>query len=759
MKSPLNILYLEDNIHDAELVTSMLEDEGFACLVTRVETEEAFLDALRTQTFDLIISDFSLPSFDGKSALYHARQIAPEIPFVFVSGTIGEDAAIESLLNGASDYVLKQKLTRLIPAVRRVLREAQTRREREVAEQRLRESESRYRKIFEATGTAMALVESDEIISLTNSVFQKLAGCSQKEIEGAMRFREFIHPDDLNKATALYYRLKNEGIATTHEFDFRFVGKDRVPKDVVINISRISETGTLVVSILDITKRLESEQEFRSLVESAHDAIFSLSPSGIITSLNPAFEKITGWKSHEWLGKSFTDLIHEDDFQKAVDDIRRLTAGEVLMPREIRIKRKDGAFAVGEFILAPLVRNNVLRGMFGIGRDVTERKRLEQELRQASKLESIGTLAGGIAHDFNNILGIIVGYISVLKNRQDEEHVEQALASIDTAARRGAGLVKQLLTFARKTEAKLARVHVNDVIKELIPFLQETFPKIILFTLQLDDTVKAVNVDVNQMHQVLLNLCVNARDAIPAGSGGRISVTTANADGKIVQQRFPQAGDVPYVAVTLSDTGAGMDEGTLAHLFEPFFTTKGIGQGTGLGLSVVYGVVKSCGGFIDVTSAPGKGTTFHLYLPTASEKESSGAGPVPAWKESAGGSETILFVEDEEMLRTLLRTLLEEKGYRVITAENGEDAIAIYADNFQHIDLILTDIGLPRVSGWDAFLKMREINPSARAILASGFVDNNQRAAMAKAGMTDIIQKPYAPDEVFGKIRSVLDRK
>jgi two-component system cell cycle sensor histidine kinase/response regulator CckA len=756
MNLPLTILYLEDSAEDAELVCAMLENEGLQCAVTRVETKDSFIASLQTQQFDLIISDFSLPSFDGKSALHYARQLAPDVPFVFVSGTIGEDAAIESLLNGASDYVLKQKLTRLIPAVRRALREAETQREREVAEQRLRESENRYRAIFESTGTAMALVEDSGKISLINSVFQKLAGYDKDEIEHAMWFRDFIHPDDFDKVIALYDYMKVSGTSDTKEIDFRFIGRDNVPKDVAANVSRILETDTFVVSMLDITKRLESEQEFRSLVEGAHDAIFSLSPGGIITSLNPAFETITGWNTEAWLGKSFTDLVHKDDRQKTIEDIQRVSAGEALTPQEIRIKRKDGSYAIGEFILTALVRNQVLRRISGIARDVTERKRLEQELRQASKLESIGTLAGGIAHDFNNILGIILVYVSILKNRSDEEHLLQGIASIDTAVRRGAGLVKQLLTFARKTEAKLSRLYVNDVIKELIPFLQETFAKTISFTLQLDNELRAISMDANQMHQVLLNLCVNARDAMPGG--GKISVATKNVERKIVGQRFPQASDAEYVSITVSDTGVGMDEVTRAHLFEPFFTTKGVGEGTGLGLSVVYGVVKSYNGFIDVVSAPGKGTSFHLYFPAATAEETVESEITAAWKEIPGGSETILLVEDEEALRELVRTLLEEKGYHVITAADGEEAITIYARSFHQIHLLLSDIGLPKVNGWDAFLRMRQINPAARAILASGYVDNKMKETMAAAGMTDIIQKPYAPNEIFEKVRSVLDR-
>ncbi len=756
MKLPLTILYLEDSAQDAELVCSMLENEGFHCAVTRVETKDSFIDSLRTRQFDLIISDFSLPSFDGKSALHFAQQLAPDIPFVFVSGTIGEDAAIESLLNGASDYVLKQKLSRLIPAVRRALHEAETQRERETAEYRLRESENRYRTIFETTGTAMALVEDDGNISLTNSVFQKLAGYGKDEIEYTMRFRKFVHPDDLDKVLALYEHMRGSGISDTKEIDFRFVGRDGTPRDVVTNVSRISETGTFVVSILDITKRLESEQEFRSLVESAHDAIFSLSPGGIITSLNPAFETITGWNAEEWLGKSFTDLVHKDDLYKAVEDIQHISAGEIPAPEEIRIKRRDGSYAVGEFILTALVRNNVLRGMFGIARDVTERKRLEQELRQASKLESIGTLAGGIAHDFNNILGIILGYVSILEHSKNQEHFKEALSSMSTAVRRGTGLVKQLLTFARKTEAKLARLYVNDVVKELISFLRETFPKTISFAPQLDNELLAINVDVNQMHQVLLNLCVNARDAMPGG--GEISVVTKNVDGKIVQQRFPQASDAGYVFITVSDTGVGMDEETRAHLFEPFFTTKGTGEGTGLGLSVVYGVVKACNGFVDVTSAPGKGTSFYLYFPAVTDQKISEWKSTAERKEIAGGNETILLVEDEEALRALIRSLLEEKGYHVITAADGEEAITIYARSFHQIHLILSDIGLPKVNGWDAFLRMRQINPAARAILASGYIDSNMKATMTSAGMADIMQKPYTANEIFEKVRSVLDK-
>ncbi len=511
----------------------------------------------------------------------------------------------------------------------------------------------------------------------------------------------------------------------------------------------------------------QSEEHLRSILENVRDAIFTISPLGIFTSISPAFQQITGFSVDEWIGNSFTDLVHPDDLQRARDLFMRVLAGDTLPVFELRIRTKHGSFIIGEFLSSPQRRNDSIIGVLTIGRDITERKlaegekkSLEAQLRRAQKLESIGTLASGIAHDFNNILGIILGYSSLLEHiREDPQRHSESVTAITKATQRGASLVKQLLIFARKTEALFETVSINDMIEEISKLLHETFPKTIKISTSLQQDLPTIVADASQIHQVLLNLCVNARDAMP--SRGTLSISTKTIEGGAVSSRFANVTrdrvTRQYVQIEVADTGIGMDESTRQRIFEPFFTTKGPGKGTGLGLAVVFGIVEHHSGFIDVRSAPGEGATFTVYLPV---RELPAAELQPASKsleEIPGGTETILIIEDEEMLKELVKVFLVSKGYTVLTAKDGMQGVEMYQSHQKEIAVVLSDMGLPILSGQDVFRKIREINPEAKVIFASGFFDPQMRSEMYKAGLKEFIQKPYMQDEVLQKIREAID--
>ena len=383
---------------------------------------------------------------------------------------------------------------------------------------------------------------------------------------------------------------------------------------------------------------------------------------------------------------------------------------------------------------------------------------LEAQLQQAQKLESIGTLASGIAHDFNNILGIILGHSSLLERlREDSNMHSESVAAIMKATQRGALLVKQLMLFARKAEPLLESVKINNIIGELTKLLQETFPKTVSISTALQRDLPSIVADSSQIHQVLLNLLVNARDAMP--KGGTIAITTRTVEGEAVRSRFAKATARQYVKVEIADTGIGMDEATRQRIFEPFFTTKGPGKGTGLGLAVVFGIVEHHNGFIDVRSIPGEGTSFVLYFPITERAPEIGQRVRKSIEEIPGGTETILVIEDEEMLKDLVKVSLVSKGYTVLTAEDGMQGVELYRSHQKEIAVVLSDVGLPLLSGPDVFRKIREINPEAKVILASGFFDPETKSEMFKAGLKNFIQKPYMPDEVLQKIREVIDTK
>jgi signal transduction histidine kinase len=423
---------------------------------------------------------------------------------------------------------------------------------------------------------------------------------------------------------------------------------------------------------------------------------------------------------------------------------------------EIRIRTKGGGYVIGEFTVTPQVQEGKIVGLLGVARDVTERKRLEEQYRQSQKMESLGTLAGGIAHDFNNILAIVLGHASLLTQNQHSPGKQIASAdAIIKATNRGAALVSQLLTFASKTDALFESVSINEVVLEITKLIGETFPRTVVITTRLDPDLPPIVADPTQLHQMVLNLCINSRDAMPRG--GTLSLVTTLVGGEAVGGQFDGAGAEQYVVLQVSDTGAGMDETTKERVFEPFFTTKEKGKGTGLGLATVYGIVESHGGFVDVESELGVGTTFQVYLPAQASPTEQPAKTNQPSREVPRGNETILVVEDEEMLRDLVKNVLMSKGYSVITANDGVEAVELYMLHRRKISLVVADVGLPRLSGSEVYLKLKRINPHIKVILASGFLEPGFTAEILKSGVREVIRKPYQPDDLLRCIRRVLD--
>jgi signal transduction histidine kinase/ActR/RegA family two-component response regulator len=388
--------------------------------------------------------------------------------------------------------------------------------------------------------------------------------------------------------------------------------------------------------------------------------------------------------------------------------------------------------------------------------DITEQRKLQNQFLQSQKIQSIGTLAGGIAHDFNNILGIILMYASILEHGvTDKEKIVESSGAISKAVERGAALVRQILTFARQADVTFQPLRVPDLIHEITSMLKETFPKVIEIHAKYEKDMPFINADHSQMHQALLNLCVNARDAMP--KGGTLSINVETVEQKTVSERFPEASSERFVCIAVSDTGTGIDAKIKNLIFDPFFTTKEKGKGTGLGLSVVYGVMQTHHGFVAMESEVGKGATFLLYLPIPHDPYTKLKTSETENLEPAGGTEGILIVEDEDILRKILKDLLESKGYHIYTATDGLEAVGKYQEHKDEINLVLTDMGLPRMSGTEVFKKMCEINARVKVLLASGFLEPDIKAELFKAGAKGFIQKPYNPYEVLKEIRKILD--
>ncbi len=488
------------------------------------------------------------------------------------------------------------------------------------------------------------------------------------------------------------------------------------------------------------------------------DRFFDLSPDllcvadfeGRLLRVNPALATELGFGVEELESGSYFDVPHPDDrpaLQQVLDDLATRTS---VTQVELRLRRADGQFLWTEW---HAWADREASQIYAIGRNVTASRALEQQLQQARRMDAIGQLAGGIAHDFNNLLQSILANASFILTDVDidgpsREHAQEIL----DAAERGAALTSQLLTFARRQPTQMRPVSLNEIASRLMTMLRRLIREDIEIDLIEGHALALVSADPGQLEQVIVNLCVNARDAMP--QGGRLTIETENVliNGNY-RELHPWAKPGRYVLLTVTDTGIGMNEEVRGRVFEPFFSTKTAPEGTGLGLSTVYGIVQQHGGFVHVYSEPGKGTTFKIYLP-ATERQ---AGEVGTKLESAvvGGDETILVAEDDDLVRSIVRRMLVRYGYRVLLARDGAEAVRIFGER-DDIDLVLLDVVMPRMTGPAAERAIRALDPSARILLTSGYADPRSLDGEEVDG-SRLIRKPFEPDELLRRIRAALD--
>jgi PAS domain S-box-containing protein len=498
----------------------------------------------------------------------------------------------------------------------------------------------------------------------------------------------------------------------------------------------------------------QSEARFRSLAETSTAAIFIYHGEKFVY-VNSAAEQLTGYTNDELLHKTFWELTHPDHIEMIQQRRSAQQRGESVPSRyEFKIVTKDGTERWLDFT-ASSIHFEGAPASLGIALDMTNQKKLEQQVRRSQKMESVSTLAGGVAHDFNNIFNIISGYASMTESHiSDPDKLKHDIKTVLDASVRGATLVRQLVTLSGKTEVKNEQVDVNLVMKEIVSLLQATFPKTIEIVSDFSNAIYVTNANRSQLHQALLSIAMNARDAMP--DGGTLRFTTKHMSGKKLQQQNPNAQASDYVHIAVSDTGKGMDEKTKTRVFDPFFTTKEKESGAGLGLSAVYGILGSYHGFVDIDSAVDHGTTMHIFLPISTFTKS-----VPHVKEEfiriSGGDETILVVEDESTLRAYLKVLLEEKGYSVLQASDGSEGVELFSKHQGQIALVISDLGMPKLDGLSLLRKMKEMQPTVKVILTSGLVDPEQQSEILLAGARDFFPKPYNGREVLLRVREILD--
>jgi two-component system, cell cycle sensor histidine kinase and response regulator CckA len=498
----------------------------------------------------------------------------------------------------------------------------------------------------------------------------------------------------------------------------------------------------------------QSEARFRALAETSTAAIF-IYHGEHFSYVNSAAEQLTGYTNDELRQKTFWELMHSDHLEMIKQRRAAQERGENVPSRyEFKIITKDGTERWLDFTVSSIHFEGAPASL-GIALDMTNQKKLEQQVRQSQKMESISSLAGGVAHDFNNILNIISGYASMVERHiNDPGKLSHDIKTILDASARGATMVRQLVTLSGKLEVKNERIDVNLVVKELVTFLQATFPKSIEIVSDLGNAVYIANANHSQLHQALLSIAINARDAMP--DGGTLRFTTKRITGKKLQHRIPDAQTSDYVHIAVSDTGKGMDEYTRSKVFDPFFTTKEKGSGTGLGLSVVYGIIGSYHGFIDIDSIVHKGTLMHVFIPISTFTKSV-AHTEEEFVKIDGGNETILVVEDEHSLREYLKTVLEDKGYNILEASDGVEGVEIFEKNRNQIGLIISDLGMPRLDGLGLLKKIKEMQPTIKVLVTSGIVDPEQQSKIFQAGARDFLSKPYSGKEILLRVRELLD--
>ena len=517
-----------------------------------------------------------------------------------------------------------------------------------------------------------------------------------------------------------------------------------------------------VTVIRDITERKrieeqikESEARYRNLIESIRDAIYTVSTDGSITSLNPAFEAILGWTRADWVGKKFSDLIHPADLPKALEMFARVLTGEAVSQTELRVRNKSGTFVTGEFVSVPQTKNGHVIGVLGVARDITERKQMEEQLRRSQRLDSLGALAGGVAHDLNNVLAPILLSVEVLQRRIPNPNLKKMIDSLGKSAHRGKEIVKQVLTFARGSGHDFAPQNVRYLIREIESFIKNAFPKNIAVQVKIPNNTHSVIGDSTQLHQILLNLCVNARDAMP--KGGKLVIAVENiqlepSDAKALALTKP--GD--YVRMTVSDSGTGIPAEIREKIFEPFFTTKEIGKGTGLGLSTVHSIVRDHQGALKLVSEVGKGTEFQIFLPALG----SDAAATVEEKEKFlpnGNGECILVVDDELSVLHITRETLEAYGYTVLTAVDGAEALTILAGQQKgSVALVLTNMYMPRVDGIETINLLRGFDPDIKIVITSGLLEQIPPQEISRLRVQGYLTKPYSSEHLLTTIYTIL---
>ena len=663
---------------------------------------------------------------------------------------------------GAFDVPETELLTRLAADLAYGINTLRTRDAHEQAAAALRGSEERYRSLVETTADWIWEVDIEGRYTYASPQVKQLLGYTPEEVIGRSPF-DLMGPEEAKRVGGIFREIiARQGIIIGLEN----TNLHRDGRQVTVETNGVPFFSREGVWLgyrgmdRDITGRLSSDRMLRlqgAALAAAANAILITDIRGLIEWANPAFTHLSGWTAAEAIGRNPGELLHsgrhDPAFYKKMWDT--ILAGKVWQG-EVVNRRKDGNYRTEEMTITPLRDpQGRITHFIAIKQDVTEQKHYEAQFRQAQRMEAMGTLAGGIAHDLNNILSPVLLVSGMLKEKLEKESDREMLDMITREAQRGANIIMQLLTFSRGLEGERTAVQPRHIIKELVNLMRETFPREINLQQKLPGALWTVLADPTQLHQVVLNLCVNARDAMP--HGGRLVLGASNLMMEEGDPRLESgAKPGPYILVEVQDSGHGIPEKILQNIFEPFFTTKPLGKGTGLGLSTVLGIVKSHGGFVRVQSVVDQGSAFQVFLPALPETVVPEA-PEILEKTAAGRGQWILVVDDERSLREAAQLVLENHGYRVLVAVNGDDALAVYRQNMTRIKLVLTDLMMPVMNGLTLIRHLRKLNGRLPVIATSGMGEIDQHAELRSLGVAEFLTKPFSGNTLVQVVQAQLE--
>jgi PAS domain S-box-containing protein len=774
MNKPLRILHLEDEPDFSALVTAIIEREGLDAEVNLVTDLAAFKTALEEGNFDVIIADYMLPSCSGTQALGLAREKYPRIPFLLLSGAIGEHAAIEILRSGATDYVLKNRLDRLVPALRRAVEESSERTQRIEAQSAARQSEAQYQLIFDGSPVPMWVSDLDTRAFLeVNEAAIRHYGYSRDEFMN-LTTKAICSPEEISRLAEHPGAGSEARIGHAGVWPHRNKNGTTMEVDVTWSIIKFQDRDAVLTIAHNVSEQRQAGEALKKSEASlaAAQRIARLGSWELDLAKGDALETAPlHWSEETWrifgmkprpegvTAEMFFKAAHVDDRKHVKSAMEEALRKKEPFELEHRILLPDGEVRIvrerAELTLNDAGDPLQLRG---IVMDITAQKRLEERSSQSQKMDAIGALAGELAHDFNNVLTVTHGHaLLLLGEKKLSKSGKESAQQIARTAESAAGLTQSLLTFSRRQDMQLRRIDLNQMLNSMTAMLERILGEGVTLQLKCYPQPAVVQADAGMLEQVLLDLAMNARDRMSKGGQLAIDVFPISL-GPDNLASHPEGRSGKFICLSVADNGSGIEPDQLNRIFEPFASTKEAGKHAGLGLATVYGIVKQHEGWIEVESEPGNGATFRVYLPASREKDDD-AGKKSAPQKVKGGTETILVVEDEEPVRELVCKVLTAYGYNVLEAISGTKAIELWKKSKDKVDLLLTDVVLPdELNGRELAERLRKSRPQLKVIFSSGYSQDIMGKDFTPQKGQVFLQKPYDLQKLAQTVRTCLDR-